>query len=262
MRNMALRVKITAWFLAIYLMSAVAILPAFSGPPYYHEEGNVNYPGSYYESVYIERSIGVDDYITVVDLALVARAYGTFDGLHPWGVEWGMFNPDADIHVNGMIDMNDLAFVNFFFGLNYHYAPFPDGKPPTQVKVNAPKGAIQVGQEFAVDVEIKHVEGLNMYEFALKWESHLLKAMSVVKGAFFPGIGHWMSILDNDAGYLYFGALAEGQTTQGGEGVLATITFECLDKGKATLDLSSRLFDISLISMDHKDVGGVVVQRS
>lgn len=224
-----------------------------------HRVGNVNYPGSYYESVYNAKGIGVDDYITIVDIALIGRAYHTWS-FEQWGVGWGLYNPDADINGDGVVDTRDMATANFFWGLNYHYSPFPpgpSGRP--KVKVVAPTAAIKVGEQFTVDIVIKHVEGLNTYEFTLSWNPNLLRMISVVGGGFISEEGVELATI-TDTDYTYVGDLL-GPTTQSGSGTLATITFECLGKGKVTLDLSSRLFDITLNSMPHKDIDGVVRQR-
>lgn len=259
--NMEKKRKVTALFSVMYtLMCATMIIaPVFSGPPYYHEEGNVNYPGSYFESVYNEKGIGVDDYITIVDIALLGRAYGTFSWQLPWGVGSGLYNPDADIEEDGVVEGRDLALITWHYGLNYHYSPFEAVPGRPRVKAVAPKSAIQVGQQFTVDIDIVHVEGLNTYEFTLRWNPNLLMMISVVGGGFISEEGEDLydrSIIGED--YLYVGDLGE---TQSGSGTLAKITFECLDKGKTTLDLSSRLFDVNLNSMPHKDSDGVVKQR-
>ncbi len=47
--------------------------------------------------------------VNIIDLATVARAFGS----KPGAVNW---NPDADLDKNGIIDIRDLSIVAFYFG--------------------------------------------------------------------------------------------------------------------------------------------------
>jgi len=259
---MEIRYKVTIMFSVMYMLmiATMIIAPAFSGPPHYHEEGNVNYPSSYFEPTYIVKGIGVDDYITVVDLALMARALGKSSS-EPWGVGWGLYNPDADINDDSIVDVRDIAIATFFWGLNYQYSTFPSGTPPTRVRVVVPPGPpISVGSQFPVDIKIQSVIGLNTYEFTLSWDKDLLEVKSIAPDGFLSGNVGGDFILNNNAGYLYFGAATAEETTASGNGILTTITFECLAKGKTTLDLSSRLFDVDLNSINHRDFDSSIKQ--
>lgn len=104
-----------ASFMLMTLTSIIA--PVFSGPPYYHEEGNVNYSGSYFESVYVEKGVGIDDYIIIIDDILMGRSYGsTSDG--PWRVGSCLYNPDADVAFPyGEIDVRDVFLAAMHWGL-------------------------------------------------------------------------------------------------------------------------------------------------
>ena len=107
-----------------------------------HTERNVNYPGSYFESVYIEKGIGVDDYVTMMDLVLIGRAFGYMKDIDPWGI-FG-YNPDADMNEDAIIDMADLSLCKIVYGLNYHHSPFLDGTPPPLIRVDSPGAPIHV----------------------------------------------------------------------------------------------------------------------
>ena len=252
--------NIALLFMLSLMSTALFVIPVAAPPPYYHEEGNVNYPGSYFESVYNAMSMGVDDYITVVDIALMARAYGeTSSG--PWGVGWGLYNPDADVNGDLWVDIKDVANASLHWGLNYHYSPFTTVSGPLKVTVEAPHKPVQVGDQFTVDIKIMRVTGLNTYEFTLSWNPNLVELISVVGGGFISGEGEDVKPIIG-ANYLYVGdTLTAEPLTQSGSGVFAKITFICLEKGKVALDLSSRLFDIDLNSMPHKDFDGAVKQR-
>jgi peptide/nickel transport system substrate-binding protein len=231
-----------------------------------HHVGNVNYPGSYFESVYIEKGIGVDDYITIVDMALMARAYGKFS-FEPWGVGWGLYNPDADINDDGVINTRDIAILTFFMGLNYHYSKFADVSPPpspARVIVGTPQPPIvHVGDQFNVSIEIAGVVGLNTYEFTLSWDSTVVSLRSVVGGGFISEEDVRPNVVITGKDYVYVGDGLLTPTSQSGDGVFVKATFECIQAstGLTTLDLSSRLFDVDLNSMPRRDIDGRIRQR-
>jgi hypothetical protein len=251
-----LKSKVVLFAICIMLSATMIVAPSFSGPPYYHEEGNVNYHGSYFESTYVAKGIGVDDYITVVDLALESKSYGMCSN-EPWGVGLGLYNPDADITNNGKVDMADIGISVKHFGLNYYYSPFVTEPGVPKVVVKAPTQPIKIGDQFAVYITIEDVEGLNGFEFTLSWNPQLLKAISVANGDFLPTITMDVTGLLR-IGYLYAARIAQ-YDVDSGSGVLAVVTFECLKIGICTLDLSSRLFNITLNSMPHQDIDGTVL---
>lgn len=53
--------------------------------------------------------------------------------------------------------------------------------------------------------------------------------------------------------YQLLGKYGDDYNVESGSGVLAVVTFECLEIGISSLDLSSRLFDIDLNPMPLKD---------
>ncbi len=242
--------------LAVLTSTGFIVIPAFSGPPYYHEEGNVNYPGSYFEFTYISRGIGVDDYITMIDLALTLRAYGT-DSSYTWGICWNEYNPDADIDGDGSVDLDDLYEVVYNWGLNYRDTiPFEyEDDPATRVKIYPSTVAIKVGDVFVIDIEIKNVEGLNLWEAKLWWSPALLTLIEVVEGDFLKSAGSTNFVHISDSNYLYVSAEC-GQASASGDGTLATIIFKCNAQGTTPINLSSRLFDIDLYSLPHRDFPG------
>ena len=243
-------------FLAIFTSTAFVVIPVSSGPPYYHEEGNVNYPGSYYESTYVSRGIGVDDYITTIDGALLVRALGSGTDW-PWGIGWGEYNPDADINSDGHVDVVDFTIFGKNWGLNYHdttHFEYEDN-PATKVKIYPRTVATKVGKVFVIDIQIKDVEGLNMWEAKLWWSPRLLTLIEVVEGDFLKSAGNTNFVHISDSNYLYVSAEC-GQASASGDGTLATIIFKCNAAGTTPINLSSRLFDIDLYSLPHRDFPG------
>lgn len=73
-----------------------------------HDHGNVNYPGAYFNRTYIELGYGIDLQVDQTDLDLMGLAYGTFVW-EPWGVGEGLYNPDANINGDDLVDMRDLS---------------------------------------------------------------------------------------------------------------------------------------------------------
>jgi len=252
---MKLKSKMLLLAICAMLSTTMIVAPAFSGPPYYHEEGNVNYPGSYFESTYIAKGIGIDDYVTTVDPALLMRSAATTPGI-PWGVGWGLFNPDADITNDWIIDIFDAIVIANNFGRNYHYSPFVTEPGVPKVIVEAPTQAIKIGEQFTVYIAIEDAQGLNFFEFTLSWNPELLKVISVANGDFLSTAMNIWGLLRT--GYLYAGRVGGMYDVDSGSGVLAVVTFECLEIGIPTLDLSSRLFDIDLNAMPHQDIDGTV----
>lgn len=268
---MEIKRKVTVLFSVMYILSSVTIIisPVFSGPPYYHEEGNVNYPGSYYESVYIEKGIGVDDYITIMDGVLMVMAMGT-DEYWPWGVGWDLYNPDADFNGDRRVNVDDHTTWLVNLMLNYHDPPAENPKPKvrTKVKVDTPTQPVHVGNVFSIDITIKDVEALWLYELKLNWNSSFMTAIYVVEGDFFESQGiqttFYYKIFTD---YLYVGSLPSPEyppNTGSGSGILCTVYFNCTGTGtppKSTIYLSSGLYGINLDSITHSDHNGEVIQR-
>jgi len=73
-------------------------------------QGNVNCPGSVYAAWYPM----VDIVIDMVDGVYLARALGT-DTTWPHGIDYYMYNVDADFNKDGRVDVYDL----FRFGKNF-----------------------------------------------------------------------------------------------------------------------------------------------
>jgi hypothetical protein len=221
-----------------------------------HDAEGVNHPGSYFESVYVEKGIGVDGYETMIDAAIMKRAFMT-SSEYTWGVGWSLYNPDADLYNDEIIEMMDFYVFSCYWGVNYQYFPYTAFPDTTKVKVIGPEAPVSVGEQFNVDIAIFDVVGLNAHEFTLAWNSSLLTIISVVEGGFTSESGASASIIGTS--YLYFGFVADHKEVFGGSGVLATIAFECIGTGETTLDLSSRLININLMPMPHQDEGCTVL---
>lgn len=264
-----MELKSAVLLLTFCISSTLIVVPASSDPPYYHAEGNVNYPGSYFESTYIERGIGVDDYIAIIDLAFIFRAWGSKNTSEPWGIDWDLFNPDADVAgflgppPDGQVDLDDLVWVVAHLGLNYHDPPPSDKKGLTKVKVNVFEPLVHVDEEFLVAIEIKTEPGIgiNAYEAKLSWDDPaLIEGVEAFAGGFLPDVT-FVSFMGPN--YIYVGGCLEDPGTVGGTGTLAGIILRC--KGATApplihLDLSSNLYDNGLHFIPHKDKSDSVAQ--
>jgi hypothetical protein len=85
-----------------YTLTAVATIPADYKPA-------DNTLDNVYIKVRIMGDINGDDTVDMLDIAIVARAFGSYPG-HP---RW---NPQADLNGDGVVDMIDLAMVAINFG--------------------------------------------------------------------------------------------------------------------------------------------------
>lgn len=260
---MEIRRKVAIIFSVLCIMTSATIAPVFSGPPYYHEEGNVNYPGSYFESTYISRGIGVDDYIAIIDLALMTRAAGTFVS-QTWGIDWDFYNPDADINSDGLIGLRDMIKVGLNWGLNYHDPPpsAEGGRVKVKVKAIVLERIVHVGEEFTVQIEIKNVDELSVYEAKLSWDPGLIEGVEAVSGDFLPYAGSNFGYFIGP-NYIYVGGAMASPDTVSGDGILATVTLRCIGIERpptTVLDLSSNLYNGTLYTIAHKDSGDSLKQ--
>ncbi len=118
--------SLVSLFIAMVIFTAGIV-----GALYNHENGNINYPGSYYEATYIAMGLGVDTVVNATDLILLGWAFGTNNVTNAWGVSSGLYNPDADFTgpeypsgsglypYDGKVDTYDLAYL----GKNYSGPP-------------------------------------------------------------------------------------------------------------------------------------------
>jgi hypothetical protein len=85
----------------------------FLGDCHYH--GNVNYPGSHFHWTYVELGYGIDLQIDQIDLDLMSLAFGMFEW-EPRGVGEGLYNPDADVNEDGIVDIGDISLACMYLG--------------------------------------------------------------------------------------------------------------------------------------------------
>jgi hypothetical protein len=140
----------------------------FLGDCHYH--GNVNYPGSYFRWTYIELGYGIDLQVNQTDMDLISLAYGKFS-TEPWGVGEGLYNPDADINQDGIVDMKDLSLASRHLGTSceecwdgYKYSKKTTGQNVEEVIdfYNRTDFAVYLGQEEYLNGE----KVLDTYDFA------------------------------------------------------------------------------------------------
>jgi ABC-type transport system substrate-binding protein len=81
----------------------------------FHRIGNVNYPGSVHQPLYVASGIGTDRSIGEPDITLLGKAYLTTPD-DPHGIDWGQWNVDADINDDGTVDDLDIAVASFCYG--------------------------------------------------------------------------------------------------------------------------------------------------
>jgi len=126
-----------------------------------HEQGNVNHPGAYYHWNYTELGYGIDLQVNQTDLDLMGLAFFTFDW-EPWGIGEGLYNPDADINLDGLVDTRDisiacrhwqLSYEQYWDGYKYEKKTVGGSVTETIDFYNRTDFILPLGQEKYVDVE-------------------------------------------------------------------------------------------------------------
>jgi len=99
---------------------------------YYHEMGNVNYPGAYWESGREQNGIyypgytdqiegidftffGVDLAVNETDLNLLDMTYGIYNTT-TWGVGFSQYNIDCDFDLDGYVGSYDVSIIARWYG--------------------------------------------------------------------------------------------------------------------------------------------------
>jgi hypothetical protein len=138
----------------------------------------------------------------------------------------------------------------------------PAGATPL-LSIQPSSSTVSVGDAFSLDIDISNVVDLYAFSFDVSYDDVLLGATNVVEGAFLPTGGATFFIPGDTSvpGVITFtedvitGAVS-GVT---GSGVLATVTFDALSSGSATLNLSNvLLLDSNLGTIDADTRGGIV----
>jgi hypothetical protein len=83
-----------------------------------HHYGNVNYPGSYYSWAYIDLGYGIDLQVNQTDTDLINLALGSFAN-GSWGVGENLYNPDANLNGDELVDMRDLRVASYNLGTSF-----------------------------------------------------------------------------------------------------------------------------------------------
>jgi hypothetical protein len=112
------------------------------------------------------------------------------------------------------------------------------------VSIDPPSSSVNVGDNFALDVNISNVTDLYGFQFDLSLAPGVLSAVSITEGSFLAGGGATFFIpgtIDNTAGAIAFTAntlLGPGPGV-GDSGTLAVLTVNGLSPGTSNIDLSN-----------------------
>lgn len=110
-----MELKRIAKLFGILCISAAILSAGIVGAFLGHEEGNVNYSGSYFENTYVAMGLGVDEVVNATDAILLGWAYGTDNVTHTWGVGWGLYNPDCDFDNDGYVGSHDASILCYYY---------------------------------------------------------------------------------------------------------------------------------------------------
>jgi hypothetical protein len=138
-------------------------------------------------------------------------------------------------------------------------------RPPSQVVLYVYPQTInaRIGQNFTVTIRISGVTDLYGWQSTLKWNSTILDAMSIVKGAFLKSSTSEAffscNVSSAEGSMLLVGSLTGETQGTSGDGVLATMQFHVKEEGNCNLDLyGTELSDSSEKLMEHATNGGHV----
>ena len=134
--------------------------------------------------------------------------------------------------------------------------PQARAQAPTISVVITPSPPINPPAVFRVDVTITDASNVKAWEFYLRWNPNMVKFINISEGDFLSSAGsteflYYLSALGEYV-QAYANILDEGVTASG-DGILATMYFECFDTGDPfyfTL-YNTKLWDVELNLIDH-----------
>jgi hypothetical protein len=144
-----------------------------------------------------------------------------------------------------------IMFVALFGTNTVHAAGTVMGTTPKASPGN-------VGVNFNVNVTVAEVANLYVWEMNMTFNATVLNVVNIVEGPFLQSLGSWWldPVIDNVNGRVGAGCTLFPYPEHGadGNGVLATVTFNVLMKGKSNLHFA----DTKLRSWD--PIGGLLVE--
>lgn len=113
----------------------------------------------------------------------------------------------------------------------------------TTVSVDPESQAVDVGEEFTINVMISDVVDLGAFEFVLEYNPAVVNALDIVLGDFLGSTGRTVValpvVIDNENGTATFGAFTFGDPAgPDGAGLLATVTLSGMADGVSSLTLA------------------------
>jgi len=137
------------------------------------------------------------------------------------------------------LDFNEMSYTDVD-GQYRLISPSPP--PPTATIYVDPQRIVNFSltpcHEFSVNVSIKNVAYLAVFEFKLGFEPTIIKAMKVELGDFFPPEAIISKEINNETGYVWFSAaLPPSEPPRSGNETLAKVTFHVEGLGQSNLHL-------------------------
>lgn len=191
-----------------------------------------------------------DAIINILDVAIVAKAFGSYPG-HP---DW---NPLADLNNDEAVNSLDMANVSKHFGKWYPKGSSSMGETGSAIlegtaSLSAHPNGITAHKDgvFSVDVKVTDVADLYSYEFKLYYDKRVLTCtgIDIPNGHFLEPVNDPNNIYivkeeyDNDYnsthGRVWVAVTLLGdEPGKDGDGTLVTITFTAIAKGNPILSL-------------------------
>ncbi|MDI6840198.1 MAG: C25 family cysteine peptidase [bacterium] len=201
---------------------------------------------------------GEDGKINILDLVKVTSVYA----LTPDAPNW---NPKTDFNKNKKIDILDVVLLCTGYGMGGKKANLLSILKKTlqrnevvTVSVVPTMSAILPGDTFNIDIDISNVNRLKGYDFKLKYNPNVLKAIKIIPGLFLGDDTYTIKNELYDEGWVWFAIASLGQNPgASGDGTLATITFVVKGTGESILDLYEvELADYNANLIPHETIDG------
>jgi len=204
-----------------------------------------------------------DNKVTIIDLCLIARAFGTIPG--PQGTGWGQWNPSADLNNDAKVDIKDFYICAINYGTNV-VALTPQPISSTHVRLLPTAQTVSISTpNFDVELKIKNVADLSQYEFTIEWDMGEISFNSASEGSVLSNVGPTLFVCSSIASnkmligctLLVPNTASVGATFE----TLTDIKFTCtLQPATTTIQLVSNLYDTNMMDINHNDFDCHVTQ--
>ncbi|MBS7633042.1 hypothetical protein KEJ15_05415, partial [Candidatus Bathyarchaeota archaeon] len=137
----------------------------------------------------------------------------------------------------------------------------PSFSQPTTLFINPPETKVNVCSEFTVEVRIREVIDLYMWDLRVFFNPLQIQYVSATEGPFLRMHGPTVFATDPQPDNLHMGCSLLIPPGVSGDGILAYITFHCISPGVSQLHFSdTMLYDSNQLPITHTAIDGTVTQ--